>query len=91
MAMPSRTYNIMAAGKPILALTERNSELAQVIDEEGIGRHVESGDVGGFLSAILSLYDSRVDLDIMGRNARNAAVRKYSLSKAIEAYAKALK
>ena len=27
-AMPSRTYNIMAAGKPVLALTEKGSELA---------------------------------------------------------------
>src|SRR5438445_5272586 len=36
-AMPCRTYNIMAAGKPILALTEQNSELALIIDEERIG------------------------------------------------------
>jgi glycosyltransferase involved in cell wall biosynthesis len=36
-AMPSRTYNILAAGKPILALTDDGSELARVIEEEGVG------------------------------------------------------
>ena len=29
VAMPSRTYNFLAAGKPVLALTEEKSEVAQ--------------------------------------------------------------
>ncbi|HEX3100950.1 MAG TPA: glycosyltransferase family 4 protein, partial [Pyrinomonadaceae bacterium] len=39
-AMPSRTYNIMAVGKPILALTDDGSELAQVIDEDEVGWYI---------------------------------------------------
>ena len=33
VAMPSKTYNLMAAGEPLLALTDPDSELARVIDE----------------------------------------------------------
>lgn len=85
-AMPSRTYNIMAAGKPVLALTEKGSELARVIDEDGIGRYVEPGDVDKLAAAIIELYDSRTELGRMSENARKAALAKYSLAAAVEAY-----
>ncbi len=89
-AMPSRTYNIMAAGKPILALTDARSELAQVIDEDNIGWHIPPGDPDSLLEAILDIYERRSDLDEMGGRAREAALQKYSRAIAIEAYRRAL-
>ena len=89
-AMPSRTYNIMAAGKPILALTERGSELAQVIDEDGIGWYVEPGDPLVLMEKIIELYDSREVLTAMGIRAREAALNKYSTASACESYSRAL-
>ena len=89
-AMPSRTYNIMAAGKPILALTDDGSELAQVIDEEKIGWHISPGDPDRLLEAILCIYDERNALAEMGNRARTAALEKYSRSLAIESYGRAL-
>lgn len=85
-AMPSRTYNIMAAGKPVLALAEAGSELARVIDEDRIGRFVAPGDADALVDAILELYDSRDELARMGQRAREAAVAKYSPQTAVEAY-----
>ena len=35
--MPSRTYNFLAAGKPILALTETDSEIDRIICEDNVG------------------------------------------------------
>lgn len=90
-AMPSRTYNIMAAGKPILALTDKGSELARVIDEDGIGVHLKPGDPTALKEAILSMYQSRDELGKMGERAREAALAKYSTEIAVEAYRKALK
>ncbi len=89
-AMPSRTYNIMAAGKPILALTDDGSELAQVIDEDDIGWHVAPGDPDRLLEAILDIYKRRSDLGEMGKRARTAALQKYSLAMAIGAYSRTL-
>ena len=89
-AMPSRTYNIMAAGRPILALTDARSELAQVIDEDNIGWHVPPGDPDRLLEAILDIYQRRSVLDEMGKRAREAALQKYSRAAAIEAYGRAM-
>jgi colanic acid biosynthesis glycosyl transferase WcaI len=89
-AMPSRTYNIMAAGKPILALTEERSELARVIEEDQIGSWVEPGDADALLAAIVRLYETRDELGGMGQRAREAALAKYSVSAAVTSYRKAL-
>ena len=90
-AMPSRTYNIMAAGRPILALTDENSELAQVIDEEGIGWHIEPGNADMLLETIMLIYENRHDLGAIAKRARDAAMAKYSLETACAAYRDALK
>jgi glycosyltransferase involved in cell wall biosynthesis len=90
-AMPSRTYNLMAAGKPILALTEHDSELARVIDEDGIGTYVEPGDVDAFVASALKMSADHEEIGKMGARARAAALSKYSPAEAVEAYAAALR
>jgi glycosyltransferase involved in cell wall biosynthesis len=90
-AMPSRTYNIMAAGKPVLALTDDESELARVIDEERIGWHIEPGNSGNLRNTILKIYDSRSHLAEMGNRARKAAHARYSPDVAINAYSDAMR
>lgn len=89
-AMPSRTYNIMAAGKPIIALTDEGSELARVIDEDSIGWHLGPGNAAQLERVITEAYAARTDLDSMGRRARTAAEAKYSTTAACEAYREAL-
>jgi hypothetical protein len=37
VSVPSRMYNIMAAGKPIITVADGDSELALVISEEDAG------------------------------------------------------
>jgi len=86
VSMPSRTYNIMAAGKPILALAESGSEVARVIEEENIGWVVPPGNPLALLSAVRSAFDERDNLHKMGARARRSAETKYSLETAIEKY-----
>jgi glycosyltransferase involved in cell wall biosynthesis len=85
-AMPSRTYNILAAGKPIIALTEPGSELAQVIDEENVGWHTVGGDPVGLIEIIHAAMTDRKILRDMGNRARHAAETKYSPQRAIGSY-----
>jgi glycosyltransferase involved in cell wall biosynthesis len=87
-AMPSRTYNILAAGKPILALTENGSELARVIEEEGVGWYTQPGDVDELHAKVMEIYRNRERLREMGERARVAAINKYSRASAIERYAR---
>ena len=85
-AMPSRTYNILAAGKPIIALTESGSELAQVIDEESVGWHTSPGDADALVAMINAARDDPQRLLGMGERARSVAENKYSPETAVAAY-----
>lgn len=86
VAMPSRTYNFLAAGKPILALTEENSELAMVIQEEKVGWFVPPSEPEKLLEMIYQIYDERNEIPEMVKRARKTAIEKYSLDLAIEKY-----
>ncbi len=90
VSMPSRTYNILAAGKPIIALTEGNSEVARIIQEEQIGWNVRPGRPKELLIAIELAVDQRNEWKLMGERARMAAETKYSLETALEKYRNAL-
>lgn len=90
-AMPSRTYNIMAAGKPILALTDESSELARVIEEEAIGLHLVPDNPDLLVEKIEEIYAMRGQFPEIGERARKAAEEKYSTEKAVDHYAHALR
>jgi colanic acid biosynthesis glycosyl transferase WcaI len=86
VSMPSRTYNILAAGKPILALTEQDSEVAKVIDEDRVGWFVPPNDSDKLLEMIRKIYLERECLAEMSERARESALKKYSLGTAVSAY-----
>ena len=86
VAMPSRTYNLLAAGKPILALTEDNSEVAIVIEEDKIGWFVPPSEPEKLLQAIYQIYEQRECLPEMAERARKSALEKYSLNSTIKKY-----
>ncbi len=78
LAVPSRTYNLMAAGKPIIALVADSSEVARVVREEGIGWVVEPGDVEKTIQTIQEARENRGMRIEMGAKARHTAETKYS-------------
>jgi len=90
VSMPSRTYNILAAGKPIVAITESESEVDLVIKDDDVGVNCEPGDVDGLLNALHDLARDPEALTAMGNRARAAALEKYSLETALSAYRRAL-
>lgn len=91
VSMPSRTYNILAAGKPILALTEKDSEINRVVEEDYVGWTVPSNEPERLLEKIFEIYESRDEFAEMSRRARRSALEKYSLETALEKYRAALK
>lgn len=91
VSVPSRTYNILAAGKPILALTENESEIAKVIAEDKVGWAVAPNEPEALLRKILEIFENRHSFGEMSDNARQSALEKYSLEAALIKYKKALK
>ncbi len=90
VSMPSRTYNILAVGKPILALTEKNSEVAQVVEEESVGWIVPPNDPDELYRKIQEIKREQGNLPAIRTKARAAALEKYSLKTAVKKYREAL-
>lgn len=86
VSVPSRMYNILASGKPMIAMADPSSEVARVIEEEGVGWVVPIGDVEGLVAAIRDARSDPSALAAMGRNARRAAERTYSLASVMAQY-----
>jgi glycosyltransferase involved in cell wall biosynthesis len=86
VSMPSRTYNTLAAGKPIIGVADAKSELAQVIIEEEVGWVVPPHNPDLLVKAILDAASEPDRIAAMGMRARAAAVQKYSLDQAVRDY-----
>jgi glycosyltransferase involved in cell wall biosynthesis len=88
VSVPSRMYNSMAAGKPIIAVADAESELARVVTEEAIGVVVPPGDVAQLVATIQRLAADPITLHEMGTRARAVVIEKYSLPHTISTYAR---
>ena len=86
VSVPSRMYNVLAAGKPIIAVADATSELALVIKEEGIGWVVPPDQPDLLVETIETAWKQRTSLASMGKKARSAAESKYALHSIIAKY-----
>lgn len=86
VSVPSRMYNVMAAGKPILAMADVDSELARVVAENEIGWVVPPTDWRGLVTALREAAADPARLAAMGARARAVAENRYALSHAIASY-----
>ncbi len=86
ISVPSRIYNVLAAGNPILAVTSKQSELSFVIEEENIGWVVQTGDVDAMKKIVLEAYDNPKVLMQMSKKARSVVEHKYNKGKVIHQF-----
>lgn len=86
ISVPSRAYNIMAAGKPIVSMGDENSELALVIREKELGWVVPPGRVSAFVNAVLEAESNPEQLTAMGRRARLLVEKEYSREHVVGLY-----
>jgi len=86
ISVPSRLYNVLAAGKPIIALAEPHSELARVVLEETVGWVVDPNDPSALASAILEAKANPERLTFMGRRARVVAEQKYRFDQSLNSF-----
>lgn len=91
VSVPSRMYNVMASGRPLLALCDRGSEIGMVIREERIGWVVDCGDTAGLAEAIRFSAGAPVLLAELGVRARSAAERKYSEDRVLDRWEAAMR
>ena len=86
ISVPSRSYNAMAAGKPLLAVSDSDSELAAMVREEDIGWVVAPGRPDLIVSALQEAKADPDRLRSMGHRARIAAETKYTSGFVLQVY-----
>ncbi len=91
ISVPSRVYNILAAGKPILAIGEADSEISYLIAEEKVGWIVPPGQPDQIVSAILEASVKPTELSEMGKRGRAVVETKYSSESIIKNYVDLIK
>ncbi len=84
--VPSRLYGILAAGRPVIAATDTESETAQLVAGVGCGVVVPPGDPFALAVAIRAAHDGEYDLAEMGRRARAFAEAEADRSTAVRRY-----
>lgn len=84
ISVPSRLYNVLAAGNPVLAVASETSELAQVVREEQIGWVAEPGDIPAMQRAVREAMADQAALLQMRQNARQALESKYTREKVLD-------
>ncbi len=79
LGVPSKCYNLLAAGKPLLYIGDKDSEIHRLIVENSVGWFAEAGNVSAIKDAIIKIVESdRSVLISMGKNARVLSETLYS-------------
>ena len=68
-SVPSKTWSIMSASRPVLANFDEN-ELRTIVEKNHCGIFTKAGDKVAFTDAILNLYNNKEKCIEMGKNGR---------------------
>ena len=77
-SVPSKTFAIMASGRPIIAMIDENSEVWNLVKKYRSGICVPPERPDLLSDAILRLYENNIERNKMGKNGRNYVLNHYS-------------
>lgn len=84
-AVPSKLYEAMSVGKPVILIAD--GEAAEIVREAGCGIVVEPGDIGRLVEAVRLLKDHPAERRDMGARGRRAAVNEHDRARIAERFA----
>jgi colanic acid biosynthesis glycosyl transferase WcaI len=85
-SLPSKAFNIMASGRPILAICPENSELAKLIREAECGVSVPKSDPGRIADTVRELKNDMSRLHSWGSNGRLQLENKFSRARCVRLF-----
>ncbi len=88
ISVPSRMYNVMAAGVPIIAAADERSELARTVADLGAGWVLHDRTPEGLAALIRSLasVEGRANLAARGAAGRRGVEQRYALPHILQQY-----
>jgi glycosyltransferase involved in cell wall biosynthesis len=90
-SVPSKTWSIMSAARPVLASFDLDSTLDKVITDNECGMVVEADNPDLLYSAILDLFNSRNNLSQMGLNGRQFVMKELDKELCVSKYIEVVK
>lgn len=91
ISFPSKLYSSLAVGKPVIAISEPVSELRSLIEDHGVGRWCELGDVDGLVRIIKQMMNDPQACKRQGEAARRLFEQRYTREISCAKYAEVLK
>jgi colanic acid biosynthesis glycosyl transferase WcaI len=85
-SLPSKTFNIMASGRPILAVAPDTSEIVTLVAEARCGVEVLPGHPDLLARSVLELKGDPGRADELGQNGRSHLERNYSRERCIASH-----
>jgi colanic acid biosynthesis glycosyl transferase WcaI len=85
-SLPSKTFNIMASARPILAITPSESEIDLLVQDAQCGVNVPTNQPQRLAQLILELKQDPEKLSLMGSNGRSQLENKFSRFKCVDLY-----
>lgn len=84
LMFPSKFYGIAAAGRPIIAISAKDGELASLVRQHQCGIVIEPGNSEELARALAALSDDPQRCKNMGRNARSMLENNFTRRQAFE-------
>jgi colanic acid biosynthesis glycosyl transferase WcaI len=72
LIVPSKFYGVAAAGRPIIAITAKDGEIARLVQQHGCGVVIEPGAAGLLADVLIRLSKDAQSVVLMGARARSA-------------------
>ena len=85
-SVPSKTWSILAAERPILASFDEDSALAKLIQEQNCGVVANAGELDSLTAAIRKLYDDQEQAIALGKRGRVYMVENLNKDKCTGMY-----
>lgn len=89
-SVPSKTWSIMSASRPVLANFDEN-ELKSIISDNNCGIFSKAGDKEAFKASIVALYNDRALGKSMGENGRRFILENLTREKGTQKYVDVIK
>ena len=90
-SVPSKTFGIMAAERPVLASFDKDSALVALINSSGCGVTSEAGNIEDFKAAVRKLYNAKEETRLMGKRGRAYLEENLAKDKCVGAYVETIK
>ena len=86
LAVPSKTYSYYQAGKPVIAVMSKETDIAKELIANNSGLAIKNGETEKMIEEILNIYNKKKNLNEMRSNMENMYNSKYRKEYPLQKY-----